>query len=366
MTTATAEAPRATNGAKAAPVETQQVSSLLDEIIAKTEKVRGRIDLTPDGVTFGNFEGVQRYARMLVQAGCVPAGKNDTIDGLIAKATMAIMLGRRLGLGPEQAVTSIYVVNAVPTIYGDAALAICRQHDLWDESGFKEWYEVDGKIIWAEPDPEAFKKDNTAALCQTLRKGASEPRVSRFSIGQAKAAGLFGRNAQLYGGYPFRMLRFRARGYNLRDNFGDALKGFGIKELFEDAEGRTENSPAPVRPATPPIGRVSLRGNGHRPAQPVEAETVDPEERWTVTDAPEDVQQTPDYETPAPAPADEANERDMWCLDMQATIGEMQLATEADSIRAQIDSNKDWIGSDRHLRLVEVLQARLKALAKGR
>lgn len=228
--------------------------ALLDKVIAQTEATRGVIRMTPSGVEFENFEGVQRYAAMLHDAGLGPKpGKDDNRHTMIAKLTAAILLGRQLGMNPELSVTSIYVVNGVANLFGDAPLGICRTHSLWDESGFAEWWEVNGEIMELEPDPAAFKDDLTAAVCSTFRKGAKAPKISRFSMAHAKAAGLLGKNQSLYGTYPQRMLRFRARGYCLRDNFGDALKGIGIRELQDVAAPEVE------APKGPPVGRTSLR-----------------------------------------------------------------------------------------------------------
>ena len=53
---------------------------------------------------------------------------------------------------------------------------------------------------------------------------------SEFSVQDAKRAGLWGKMSASgkptpWVLYPDRMLLFRARGFNLRDNFGDVLKG---------------------------------------------------------------------------------------------------------------------------------------------
>jgi len=235
--------------------------------VADRQRPRGQINLTSAGIEFGDFEGVQRYAKLLVSCGCVPTTKEDTYDSQLARATMCILLGRRVGLAPEQAVTSIYVVNSRPVIFGDAPLAICRQHPKWIEEHFREYWLVDGKPYSVPgpdgkprliaPPPKAFENDSTIAVCETGRQGGAEIVVRSFSIGDAKKAGLFGRNANLYGGYPQRMLMFRARGYCLRDNFGDALKGIGIKELTTMEE--TERDPEPERESALPEGVLELR-----------------------------------------------------------------------------------------------------------
>jgi hypothetical protein len=243
-----------------------QLKSLLESVLDKTEMARGTITMTAEGVEFSDFAGVQRYARMLVEADMVPEVKNDTPQKALARATAQIIMGRRIGLSPEQSVQDTYVVNRRVTLFGDTPLAICRQHKSWDESGFDEWFEVDGKRIKGNPAQEDWKKHTTRACCSVLRKGAKEPRIQTFSIGDAQQAGLFGRNANLYNGYTFRMLLFRARGYCLRDTFADALKGIGIKELSTDVFGNVMDNGVKngdKHPEPPGPGReVSVNKNG--------------------------------------------------------------------------------------------------------
>ena len=241
------------------PEQIQATESLLEQVIARTEQTRGAIVMTETGVDFGDFGGVQRYAKMMVIAGCVPRGKEDDHDSLLAKATVCILLGRRLGLSPEEAVSSIYVVNARPTIFGDLPLALARRHHLWDESGFREYFVVGNEIVTGDPEPGAFKDPLTRCVVESRRKGQAEPAIRSFSIGQATQAGLFKNNT--YNNYPFRMLRFRARGYNLRDNFGDALRGIGIGELA-DQDTEPRSAPAAAN------GQASIQDKLTVPAAP--------------------------------------------------------------------------------------------------
>jgi hypothetical protein len=242
----------------------------LDQQLVKMERIRGGITLTETGVEFPDFAGVQRYARMLIEAECVPIYKTDWSGGqlnqgeflyskVLARVTLCILLGRRVGLTPEESVSSIYVVNSRTTIFGDAPLAIARQHAGWVEAGYKEYFEVWDKTrneyvrVKGNPAPEQFKEHGTRCVVETLRKGATEAKVHTYSIADAIAAGVM-KNEQ-YAKNPHRMLRFRARGHNLRDNFGDALKGFGIREVVEDEE----TSAAADEPKAPPTGSVDLR-----------------------------------------------------------------------------------------------------------
>lgn len=333
------QAPAATTTTEPAKSITEgQLSAILDNLIEKAERSRGEIKMTAHGVEFGNFEGVQRYARMLCDAGCVPEMKNDDDHTRLARATMCILLGRRVGLAAEEAVTSIYVVNHRPQLFGDAPLAVCRQHELWDESGFEEYWMVNGKRVDVDPDPAAFKLDDTACIVHTLRKGAKGPKTSRFSVSMAKQAGLFGKNQSLYGVYPQRMIKFRARGYGLRDNFGDALKGIGIRELAdpeEVTESAAEQAPRP--------GRHSLRPNGSQTPRSQQIQ----EQLETATGVPE----SRDAETPRTTtqpPTEQRKEGQQAPTEEQLAEGELpseaqqtgQVQTEAklfDADQATID-----------------------------
>lgn len=280
----TAEKSQQTLNQYAAPAES--VEAQFDRMLTQAARVTGEIRITQTGIEFGNFEGVQRYARLLVESGCVPPAKDETKQQQLARATISILLGRSVGLTPEQAVQSIYVVNGRPQLFGDAPLAIARQHPAWVEAGFREYWTVDGKTIKGSPSPEQFKSPTCTAVCETLRSGASEPYISTFSIADAKQAGLLGgRNQALYGAYPQRMLKARARGYCLRDNFGDALRGIGIRELAEpdDRQLVPVRAVVPdhvvdhVEPAVDPLQeRLGLAEPAQTPEKPV-APATDPD-----------------------------------------------------------------------------------------
>ncbi len=237
------------------PVElsAMQKDDLVAMVIRETEKWGSSqgIKVTEKGVEFTSFAGMQRYARMLVMAGMVPTqGKDDHFEDKMARATMAISMGQRLGLNAEQSVVSIYVVNSRPVLFGDAPLAVCRRSKEWDETGFREYWLVGGKEQEESPTPLELKKDDTAAVCESKRLSASKPRKTVFSVAHAKQASLSGKSGP-WSAYTQRMLPFRARGYNLRDNFGDALQGMGIMELEDLRPVEAEREPIPMPEALP-------------------------------------------------------------------------------------------------------------------
>jgi hypothetical protein len=75
--------------------------------------------------------------------------------------------------------------------------------------------------------------------------------VGRFSVADAKRAGLWGKSGP-WTQYPRRMLQLRARGFALRDAFPDVLKGL---VTAEEAQDYPANEPA--KPATPSVVKVT-------------------------------------------------------------------------------------------------------------
>ena len=71
------------------------------------------------------------------------------------------------------------------------------------------------------------------ATCTAKRRGYEKPTVVRFSVADAKKAGLWGKSGP-WSQYSKRMLQLRARGFALRDAFPDVLKGLVTAEEAQD------------------------------------------------------------------------------------------------------------------------------------
>ena len=87
--------------------------------------------------------------------------------------------------------------------------------------------------------------DQMVAICEAKRRGDTEPVISRFSMADAKRAGLAGKSGP-WSQYPRRMLQMRARGFCLRDAFPDILRGVITAEEAQDYP-----TPEPTVAATP-------------------------------------------------------------------------------------------------------------------
>lgn len=129
---------------------------------------------------------------------------------------VCLQLGAELGLKPMQALQNIAVINGRPSVWGDAMLAVCRQHP-------------DFEFI-----KEEYNEKEKRAYCTVKRK--FEPEYIRtFSIDDAEKAQLLDKKGP-WQQYTKRMLQMRARGFALRDSFPDTLRGIMSREEAEDIE----------------------------------------------------------------------------------------------------------------------------------
>jgi hypothetical protein len=167
--------------------------------------------MTSKGVSLESFEQLWRFAQCIAKSPFAPKGM-ETPEAIVP----AIQLGLEIGLSPMAALQNVAVINGRPGIYGDAALALVRASGLCE--AYTQKTEGAG--------------DTLAAVVTSKREG-HEPLTHRFSVADAKKAGLWGKSGP-WSQYPERMLLFRARGFNLRDNFGDVLKGLRTTEELSD------------------------------------------------------------------------------------------------------------------------------------
>lgn len=174
------------------------------------------------GIIIADMDGMWRWSQYVAASGLAPKGieKPESIF-------VATQMGLEVGLSPMAALQNIAVINGRPTIWGDAQLGIVRSTGELEE--FDEWYEVKGSRTTRNPSEFT---DDVAAVCRVKRRGF-ETQESAFSVADAKRANLWGKQGP-WSQYPARMLRFRARSFALRDNFGDALRGMLSTEEARD------------------------------------------------------------------------------------------------------------------------------------
>jgi hypothetical protein len=155
-------------------------------------------------------------------------------QGKPADILVCVQWGYEIGLAPMQALQNIAVINGKPSVYGDAALALVQASPLCE--GIDEHIENEGT-----PNP--------VAVCIARRKGRM-PVVARFSVEDAKRAGLWGKQGP-WQAYPKRMLQMRARGFALRDAFPDVLKGLITAEEAQDYPSDDRQPAKDITPRNP-------------------------------------------------------------------------------------------------------------------
>ncbi len=170
--------------------------------------------------------------------------------------------GGSLGLGLMQSLASISVINGLPSIWGDAMLALVMS------SG--ELEDID----------ESISADGKIATCTVKRKGR-KPITRIFTMEDARIAELLTKDN--WKKYPKRMLQLRPRSFALRDGFPDIIKGLYMVEEAQDLSDKFPDA-IDAKSAVAPIKNVlDEETKPTEPAKP--AGTVTDQETGEVTEA---------------------------------------------------------------------------------
>lgn len=185
----------------------------------------------PRGLSLQSVTDAMKFSEMVANSDFAP----KDFRGKAASCMLAIQCGAEIGLAPLQALQSIAVVNGRPAVYGDAALAVVKASHVCEY--VTEAVDGDGEQM--------------VATCTAQRRGYPQPTVVKFSVADAKKAGLWGKSGP-WSQYSRRMLQMRARGFALRDAFPDVLKGLVTAEEAQDYPvhnvAETPRQPVEMRP----------------------------------------------------------------------------------------------------------------------
>jgi hypothetical protein len=165
------------------------------------------------GLALQTFDDAFRFAKMVAASDFAP----KDFKGKPEACLLAMDYGSSIGLSRMQSLQSIAVINGRPSIWGDAALAVAMASPVCD-------------YVTENVDGEG---EQMVGVCVAKRRGYDKATVSRFSVADAKKAGLWGKTGP-WTQYPKRMLQLRARGFALRDAFPDVLKGLITAEEAQD------------------------------------------------------------------------------------------------------------------------------------
>jgi hypothetical protein len=159
------------------------------------------------GVQLATVADMRETAAIMVQSKMLPAGYENP-----SQVFVGLQYGAELGLRPMTAINSIAVIRGKPTLWGDAALGMVKSCGLLTK--FSEKVTGVGKAMVAEVMSEREDKFTVETT---------------FSVEDAITAGLWGKTGP-WKTHPKRMLKYKARAFNLRDNFPDILKGLHLQE----------------------------------------------------------------------------------------------------------------------------------------
>lgn len=193
-----------------------------EQVAVAKPAVKSPISFGNTGVQLSSLEDAFRFAKAIAESGFAPRGMEKPESILIA-----LQWGAELGLTPMAGLQNIAVVNGRPALYGDAALALIRSSGLLED--------------YREEEVGELGKDSFGYCITVKRKGCS-PQQETFTVADAKLAKLWGKNGP-WTDYPRRMLKFRARGFVLRDAFGDVLKGLRTAEEARDLPAEVNVTP---------------------------------------------------------------------------------------------------------------------------
>lgn len=174
-------------------------------------------------LTPSTLDEAMRFSEIIAKSDLAPKDYRNKPGNVL----LAVEMGSRLGIGPVQAMQNISIINGRASLWGDAALAVCKAHPQF----------VD--VI------ESFDERKLEATCIAKRAGSADVKHT-FSFEDAKTAKLWGKQGP-WVTYPKRMAQMRARGFALRDQFPDALLGMITAEEASDyPQARSANTGEPV------------------------------------------------------------------------------------------------------------------------
>ena len=212
---------------------TNEISTVV--VDPKREEPRGiRLRSWPEFVEFGKVVSQTEFAP-------------KTLRGKPVDCALAVLYGDELGVTPMAALQNIAVINGKPSVFGDLMLALCMNSPVCE-------------FVVEKIEGEG---DDMIATCSAKRRGYPAPTVRSFSMADAKAAGLLGKDGP-WKQYTARMLQFRARGFALRDAFPDVLRGVISAEEAQDYPTTITVEPSSVVTSPP----------GWNPPRPVSGTTT--------------------------------------------------------------------------------------------
>ena len=197
--------------------------------LAKHEPAKPALAIEGGLIQCTSIESAYRFGQYIVKSGLAP--KCFTTPEAVL---VAVQMGAELGMKPMQSLQSIAVINGKPALWGKGLAGLVLASGQMEN--LKEWFEGEG--------------DSMVACCEVKRKGIAEARLCKFSMADAKKAGLAGKGT--WAGYPrdMAMYKARARAFTL---FADVLCGMAVVEDMTEVVRASQKPDAPTTPIDDPL-----------------------------------------------------------------------------------------------------------------
>ena len=278
----------------------------------------------PSTVAPATFGELVEFAGIAARSQFVPRDYRGRPEDIL----LAVQLGSEVGLRPLQALQNISVINGRPAIWGDAMPALCKASPVYQD--LIETFE-------REDDP-----DFLTAVCVAKRHG-STPVTARFSVTDAKRAGLFTK-AGPWQTYPRRMLQMRARSFALRDAFPDVLKGLISVEEALDLPAPPDRLPSARTidaAPEPPVSTPTLGLPDHTPT----ATPITPPAAETPPNPPADATKDTVYRLQTKQGVTTFRTGDEWLACWAKIVRGCKAANALDKLRTARDTNAAHIAA---------------------
>lgn len=209
----------------------------------------------------GHWDLIQRQSKAFLESGFLPAHIKN-----IAQAITIAWKGHELGIPPLQAFSSITVISGKPCLSAELMLALIYQR-------------VKGAKVTFKTPPDKQSQECTVEI----QRPDGEPQAFRFSIDDAKRAGLLGKPNSAWEKYPASMLRARAVSAAARAVCPDAIMGCYTSEEMGaepiDIEEAVVVTAPPTESPEPPDSAKRAFPLPSKELHPSLAQTMSPEEK---------------------------------------------------------------------------------------
>lgn len=211
------------------------------DLPAVTKDIGRQLQIVDGRVQVSTLQDAYYLCKLLHHAGMVPKDKQG--QGGAEKCLAAYLYGMNVGLDIMTSVQSVAVIGNMPSVWGDAMLALVKNSktlERWIEVDFAPLEDDEGmasiciakrKDVGVELDIKKLREDQMAwpeihelaLLSGWFSNIYTDEDIATAGLGSKDTYARHGR----------RMRKMRARAFTLRDGWPDILKGIHAREEFD-------------------------------------------------------------------------------------------------------------------------------------